>query len=264
MDLETLLYEKKDGIGVVTMNRPEKLNTWNVKMRQEFKALFPTVNDDPEVRVLVVTGAGDQAFTAGSDQTERSSGGAMPQEEINNNNLNPSQSLPMYIHTIEKPVIMSVNGVCVGGGLSWVTAADIAIASDRARFRVGHTRLGVGLIDSLGWLLPHRIGAQRAFEFYATNRIMDAAEAERIGLVLKVVPHESLRKETMDLAAAIAKAPPLGLRWTKKAMARSHTHSLPDYLEFERLVYTTCYYSEDSKEARKAFLEKREPKYQGR
>jgi len=264
MPYETLLYEKTEGVALLTLNRPDKMNAWNSTMRVEIRDLLSSVNQDPEVRVLLVTGAGDKAFSAGADQSERSTGGAISRQDIQANNLNPNRSLSMFVRSIEKPVVSAVNGVTVGGGLSLVCSSDVAIASDQARFRVGHARLGMGMMDGLGWLLPRRIGAQRAFELYATNRIMDAAEAERAGLVLRVVPHADLMREAMAFATTLAKAPPLGLRWTKKAMSRSHTHTLDEYLEFERLVYVTCYYSEDSREARKAFLEKREPKFQGR
>ena len=119
-------------------------------------------------------------------------------------------------------------------------------------------------MDALGWLLPRAVGKQRAFEMYATNRIVEAEEAERVGLVLKVVPHAELMTETMELARTLADGPPIGLKMTKRAILRGSTHSLEEYLEFERLAYQNCYFSEDSKEARKAFLEKRPPKFQGR
>ncbi|MCH8283524.1 MAG: enoyl-CoA hydratase/isomerase family protein [Chloroflexi bacterium] len=264
MPFEAIAYERQDGVGLLTLRRPEKLNTFNAAMRREVREVFASVNDDPEVRCLVITGAGDRAFCAGADQTERSDGGAIPLDEVRRHNLDPNSSTAKYIQEIEKPIVAAVNGVAAGGGLAMVLGSDVAIASDRARFRVAHRDLGMAAMDALGWLLPRAVGKQRAFEMYATNRIVEAEEAERVGLVLKVVPHAELMTETMDLARTLADGPPIGLKMTKRAILRGSTHSLEEYLEFERLAYQNCYFSEDSKEARKAFLEKRPPKFQGR
>ena len=264
MHLEHLKLEKKDGIGILTMNRPEKMNTWSTIMRNELREALPAIDADPDVRVLIFTGAGDRAFTAGLDLTEKSGGGAMPQEEIRRVNLDPNTSIPMYFYRFEKPIITAVNGVCVGAGISTLLAGDYTIVSDKARFRIAHRDLGAGILDSIGWFLPRAIGGHKAFELYATNRLMGAEEAERIGLVDRVVPQDRLMDETMELAEVFAAGPPLGLKWAKRSIKRSHTHNLEEYLEFERLVYMTTYYSEDSREARRAFLEKRPPRFEGR
>ncbi len=264
MPFEAIGYEKRDGVGVLTLDRPEKLNTLNAAMRREIREVFVSVNDDPAVRCLLITGAGDRAFCAGADQTEQSGGGAIPAEEVRRRNLNPQEATSMFIQNIEKPIVSAVNGVAAGGGLAIVLGSDIAIASDRARFRVAHAPLGMAAMDAMGWLLPRAVGRQRAFELYATNRIVEAEEAQRIGLVLKVTPHAELMSEAMELARTLAEGPPIGLKMTKRAILRGSTHTLEEYLEFERLAYQNCYFSEDSKEARKAFLEKRRPKFQGR
>jgi enoyl-CoA hydratase/carnithine racemase len=261
---ESILYEKRDGVATMTLNRPEKMNTLNSVMRREIREVFSSINGDPDVRCLLITGAGDKAFCAGADQTERTTGGAIPVDEVKRHHLHPNESTSKYIQDIEKPIVVAVNGVAVGGGLAMTLGADVAIASDRARFRVAHVALGMAMMDALGWLLPRAVGTHRAFELYATNRIVEAAEAERIGIVARVVPHEKLMEEARALAQAIADGPPIGMRMSKKAIARSHTHRLDEYLEFERLAYQNTYFSEDSKEARRAFLEKRKPKFTGK
>ncbi len=264
MPFETILYERRDGVATMTLNRPEKLNTLNSAMRREIRQVFRSIDGDPEVRCLLITGAGDRAFCAGADQTERATGGAIPLDEIQRHHLHPNESTSKYIQDVEKPIVVAVNGVAAGGGLAMTLGADVAIASDRARFRVAHAALGIAAMDALGWLLPRAVGVQRAFEMYATNRIVEAVEAERIGIVCRVAPHDHLMDEAMALARAIADGPPIGMRMTKKAVLRSHTHTLEEYLEFERLAYQNTYFSEDSKEARRAFLEKRPPKFTGR
>ena len=264
MAYESVIYQRRDGIGLLTLNRPERLNALNSVMRREVKDILTSVNDDAAVRVLLITGAGDAAFCAGADQRESSAGGAIPVDEVRERNLNPRGSTSWLMKNISKPVLSAVNGVAVGGGFAIAIGADLVIASDKARFRVGHAPLGMAMMDGLGWLLPRLIGSQRAFEMYAANRILEADEALRIGLVLKVVPHAQLMSEAAALARAIADGPPLGLRQTKQALALSREQTLDDYLTFERLAYQNCYFSEDSKEARKACLERRKPKFQGK
>ncbi|MBM4406658.1 MAG: enoyl-CoA hydratase/isomerase family protein [Chloroflexi bacterium] len=260
---ETITYDRRDGIGLLTLNRPERLNALNSAMRREVKEVLTSVNDDAEVRVLVITGAGE-AFCAGADQRESTSGGAIPLEEIRQRNIDPRGSTSWLMKNIAKPVITAVNGVAVGGGFAIAVGGDVVIASEQARFRVGHAPLGMAMMDGLGWLLPRLIGTQRAFELYATNRIMEGEEAARIGLALKVTPQAQLMQEAMAMARAMAEGPPLGLRQTKRAITLSHEQTLDDYLIFERLAYQNCYFSEDSKEARQAFLERRKPKFQGK
>ena len=265
MSYQTVRYEVDDaGVAVATLDRPEHRNALDSVMRREIVEVFARTNDDPNVRALVLTGAGEEYFSAGADQKERASGGAMPSEQIRRNHLHPTNALSARLQQVEKPVVAAVNGTCVGGGLALAAGCDVVLASENARFRVAHAALGVGILDALGWLLPRHIGPQRTFELYATNRIMDAAEAKEAGLVFKVTSSDELMPEALKLARAFAAGPPLGMTMTKRAILRGRGRDLDDYLEFERLAYQVCYYSEDSKEARRAFIERRKPKYQGR
>ena len=265
MPFETLRYEKQDGVAVLTLNRPDKMNTLSSAMRRELREVWTSINQEKDARVLVMTGAGDKAFCAGLDITERGTkGGAVSSDEVRQANLNPQLSLTSVLSRVEKPVIAAVNGVSAGGGLSLVTGSDIAIASENARFRVAHSRLGIAMMDGLSWTLPRVVGKSRAFEMYATNRIVDAQEAEHIGLVSKVIPHAELMPYVMELAKTLAKGPPLGMMLTKRAIERGSQQTVNEYLEYERLAYQLTYYSDDSKEALKAFLQKREPNFEGK
>ena len=264
MSYETILYEVDDeGVAIATLNRPGNRNALDSVMRREIVEVFTGANEDPKVRTLVLTGAGDTYFSAGADQKERTSGGTMPADQIRNNHLHPTNALSARLQRVEKPVIGAINGTCVGGGFALAAGCDVILASENARFRVAHAALGVGILDALGWLLPRHIGPQRTFELYASNRIMEAQEAKEAGLVFKVVPQANLMREAVELARVFAAGPPLGMTMTKRSILRGHTRDLDEYLEFERLAYQVCYYSEDSKEARKAFLDRRKPRYQG-
>ncbi len=265
MNYKTILFEvDPEGVAVATLNRPDNRNALDSTMRREITEVFKETNDDPQIRALVITGAGSDYFSAGADQKERKSGGAMSSEQIRSNHLHPANALSAQLQRVEKPVLAAINGICVGGGFALAAGCDVLIGSERARFRIAHAALGVGILDALGWLLPRHIGPQRTFELYATNRIMEAVEAKEMGLVLDIVPHAELMTEVLALAHAFAAGPPLGMTMTKRAILRGRTRDLDDYLEFERLAYQICYYSEDSKEARMAFLERRKPSYKGK
>ncbi len=261
---ETIVVQTDDGVSTITLNRPDSLNAFNEAMKAELLDTLKKAERDDAIRCLVITGEG-RAFSSGQDLADLKDvyAGTDPPDlgQMLRDAYNP---LIKKMRGMDKPIIAAVNGVAAGGGLAMVLGSDVAIASDRARFRVAHRDLGMAAMDALGWLLPRAVGKQRAFEMYATNRIVEAEEAERVGLVLKVVPHAELMTETMELARTLADGPPIGLKMTKRGILRGSTHSLEEYLEFERLAYQNCYFSEDSKEARKAFLEKRPPKFQGR
>ena len=265
MSYQTVRYEVDDaGVAVATLDRPEHRNALDSVMRREIVEVFARVNDDPDVRALVLTGAGKNTSRRGpirrsgprAARCRRSRYGAIISTQ-------PTPS-PRGCNRSRSPSWPRSTGPAWAEGLALAAGCDVVLASENARFRVAHAALGVGILDALGWLLPRHIGPQRTFELYATNRIMDAAEAKEAGLVFKVTPPDELMPEALKLARAFAAGPPLGMTMTKRAILRGRGRDLDDYLEFERLAYQVCYYSEDSKEARRAFIERRKPKYQGR
>jgi len=268
MEYATLMLEKEDGIATLTLNRPHKLNAIDAIMMRELPVAFQEVAQDKEVRVLIITGAG-RGFCSGLDIGILRDIIAGPSGEL----TQPGQGLPQmprsYPGVLEprylaKPVIAALNGIAAGGGLVLAMAADIRIASEKATFSQIFVRLGVPDGAST-FLLPKLVGLGKALELAFTGDIIDAREAERIGLVNKVVPHDALMQSATELAARIAKGPPATLAVTKEAMCRGFTATdLDSHVEYELKLVGLTLATEDFKEGVTAFLEKREPFFKGR
>jgi enoyl-CoA hydratase/carnithine racemase len=252
MEYETLLVERKDQVALITLNRPDKLNAVSLQMRSEFLQLLEELEVDDEVRVVIVTGAG-RAFCAGADISEFGR---------NDGELGKQQARAIgtvkQIYEFEKPIIGAVNGIAAGDGAQWVLAFDLNIASEKARLAWPATRLGIlcpyGIIR-----LPSEVGRFRAKELLMTNKFLSAEEAYQWGLVTKVVPHEMLMDAAMALANEIKKMPPLSIRAIKEAVNRG----MEGY-EYAGQVITNLSRTEDAKEGALAFMEKREPHFQGK
>ncbi len=259
---ETLLLEKEDYIGTITLNRPERLNAFNTTMRMEFPKAVQEMAVDPEVRVLVVTGAGD-AFSAGADihdfaaavEMGRRGPGEVPASELAIN------ALPTFMREMGKVVIWSINGVCVGMALTLGLCADIRLASDKARLGAVFTRIGIVPEYGSTYTLPRIIGIAKACELIFTGRIIDAAEAREIGLVNQVVPADKLKEATKEMASTIAKLPPFAIAMSKKGLYQGQDADIRTQIHFEMMGLDACFRSADHAEAVKAFLEKREPKF---
>ncbi len=264
-----LILRKDEGIATITLNRPEKLNALRVwEACGQLNQAFQEVNQDSKVRVLVLTGAG-RAFSGGLDIQdllkfwERKDKGEAELSEV----IEIVRSFDMMIlnlRNIEKPTIASVNGVATGGGAALAIACDIVIASTEARFGWVFPRIGVSSADvGATYLLPRLVGLHRAFELLYTGRIIDAQEAERIGIANKVVSPENLESETTELARRLAQGPPLALSMTKLAVNRGLAADYTSHTDFEAYVQIMCIQTEDHREGLRAFLEKREPKFKG-
>lgn len=264
MSWETILLEKKEGIGVLTLNRPERMNALNEKMAAELSQVLQEANLDEEVRVLVVTGAG-KAFCTGADVGGMSAEERKPRgaEEIRRGFRN-IQGIILGLHRLEKPIIAMVNGAAVGGGFDLACACDIRTGSEKARFMVAFTR--IGLFPGWGgtWLYPRIIGLPKAAEMLFTGDFLEAKEAERLGLLNKLFPAEELEKETMDLARRIAKGPPIAIRLAKMQLYKGLEMDLETALQVAAACETITLTSEDHKEGVAAFREKRPPQYKGK
>jgi 2-(1,2-epoxy-1,2-dihydrophenyl)acetyl-CoA isomerase len=267
MSYETILLEKKNGIATLTLNRPEKLNAYTYTMGDEIKAAVDEISDDDDIRVLVLTGAG-RGFCSGADrdaQTERASMRVAGRRITKNrHDLVAQRHVCNYISEMEKPAICAVNGAAVGIGLSITLACDIRIASEQARFGAIWLRRALMIDGGASYFLTRLLGPAKALEFLYEDNIIDAREAERIGLVNRVVPNDDLIPEARKLAEKIARGPSVAIELTKQSVYRALNNNLEAQTDFEHWAQNVCYATEDHKEAIQATLEKREPQFKGR
>ena len=255
---------KRDGpVATVVLNRPEKLNAFDGALRDGMTSLLPEVLVDPQILVVVITGAG-RAFCAGADigymRGLLQSGDWATAEAL----VEAGRTLVTAIRQSAKPVIASVNGPAAGGGANLALACDMRIASDRAS--IGQTFSRIGLHPDWGatYFLPRLIGTSRALELFWSGEVIDAGRAAGLGLFNRVVPHDALEHETRALAEALAARPPLAVALAKRATYESESRSLAAMLETELQHQKQCFRSHDATEGLEAFLEKRPPRFAGR
>src|SRR6266542_992795 len=256
--METLLVERApNGVVTLTLNRPERKNAMNAAMFDELLAVFREVDASTSDRVLVITGAGD-AFCSGADLGDRGSDTRPALAR-----LHWVADIALALHRIPKPVIAKVNGVAVGAGMNLALGCDLIIASDTARFSEIFARRGLSIDFGGSWLLPRLIGMHRAKELAFLAEILSAEEAERFGIVNRVVPAADLEKVVTDLAQRIAAQPPMQLSVIKRQLNQAFSVSMSEALEFEDVAQTVAFSSQDTAEAMLAYFEKREPRFTG-
>jgi enoyl-CoA hydratase/carnithine racemase len=252
----TFLYEKKDRIAVLTINRPEAMNAFTAEMLRAMDAAFDDFNKDPELWVAILTAAGDKAFSSGMDLKE-----AIPL-------LAAGDELGYEDHTkrpfsdVFKPIIAAVNGYCIAGGLEFLQGTDIRIAAEHATFGLGEVRWGIIPTGGSHIRLPRQIPWAVAMELLLTGRALDARRAYDIGLVNQVVPAEELMPTAFKLAETICKNGPLAVRTAKEIAVRSL--GLESGFVLEKALGARVMASEDAKEGPRAFAEKRKPRFTGR
>ncbi len=251
------------GVGTVTLNRPEKLNAFAGTMREAIADAVRVMAGDGRVRVLVITGAG-RAFCAGADIGYMKELLAAGDVEGFRALVEVGRTVVTAIRDTPKPVIAAVNGPAAGGGANLALACDLRIASDRAS--IGQTFNRIGLHPDWGgmYFLPRLVGPAKALELVFSGEMIDAAEALRLGLFNRVVPHERLAEETAKLAGALAAKPPLALAAAKRAIYVSDARNLAQMLDVELEHQLLCFASADAQEGLAAFLEKRAPSFSGR
>lgn len=256
---ETITVEKRGRVAVMTINRPDKLNALNNKVHSEGVNALDELRRDDDVRVLVITGAGEKSFVAGADISEFEGKTPVTQRDSFH-----ERSLFNSIDTFPKPVIAMVNGFCLGGGNELAMACDIRMASENARFSQPEINLGIMCGGGGTQRLPRLVGEGRAMEMALTGDMIDAATAERFGLVNHVFPPDQLEAETMKLAEKIAEKAPIALQLSKEAVKFASRSNLDEGLRREVDLFAICFSTEDKKEGVAAFLEKRRPEFQGK
>lgn len=256
--------ERAEGIVTVVLDRPEKKNAISGRMWHELIEVFTAVEASPDDRVLVITGAGD-GFCSGADLTDaenaeshsRGVGGSLASMRL-------VGRAALALHDLHVPTIAAVNGVAAGAGMNLALGCDLVIASDRARFTEIFSRRGLVVDFGGSWLLPRLIGLHRAKELVFLGDILDANEAERVGLVNRIVPHDDLLVEVGALATRLAAQPPIQLSISKRLLNQSASVTMAEALEFESVAQTLSFGTEDTAEAVLAFVQRRAPLFRGR
>jgi len=259
-EFKSTLYEKSVGIATITINRPESLNALNEATILEILSRFEDAKKDENIMVIVITGAGERAFSAGADLRMMKGVGSVRAVEISR----LGQRMCDFIEKLEKPVIAAINGFALGGGLELAMACDIRIASENAQ--IGQTEINVGLIPSWGGTqrLPRCVGKGVAKELIFTGKRIDAKTAERLGLVNLVVPADQLAAKVKELALELTNKPPVAIKLSKTLINNSvETH--PDVgLRQEAEAFGIVATTEDFNEGVTAFIEKRKPHFKGK
>ncbi len=258
MAYETVIVDVEDHVGTVRLNRPDALNALNSKLLDELAAALAEMDAAPRVRAIVVTGS-DKAFAAGADVKEMSDKSFVDMF-LQDFFTGPTEGLLR----VRKPIIAAVAGYCLGGGCELAMMCDFIIAADTAKF--GQPEVNLGVIPGMGGTqrLTRFVGKSKAMEMCLTGRFMDAAEAERCGLVSRVVPAKDLMRDVRETAGKIAEKSPLAVRAVKEAVNRSYETTLREGLLFERRMFDAMFATEDQTEGMAAFMEKRSAQFRGK
>ncbi len=259
MEYKNLIYENAEGVGIIKVNRPEVRNVLNWDTWLELEDILRRLHKEPGIRAGIITGVGDEAFIAGADL--RMLKIRKPQDAIDASKK--ANEILLLMESMEEPVIAAINGWALGGGCEIALACDIRIASEKAQ--IGQTEVRVGIMPGYGGnvRLPRLVGLGRAKEMIYTGKILSAVEAERVGLVNRVVPHEKLMDEAMAVAKQFVKGP-AAIHIAKQSFFQICNHSYLEALRNDSELYGQVYETEDFHEGVNAFLEKRKPVFKNR
>jgi 2-(1,2-epoxy-1,2-dihydrophenyl)acetyl-CoA isomerase len=260
-----LLEQVKDGVAVLTLNRPDRLNAMSRPMLDALLEALPRLTEDPTVGVVVLTGAG-RGFCAGGDVKAMAEGNELGGQTMEERAqaLRSRMETSRWLHEMPKPTIAMMRGPAAGAGLSLAMACDLRIASDTVKLGTAFARVGYSGDFGGSYYLTQLVGTAKARELYFTADLLDAQQALGLGLVNRVVADARLEDETMALASRLARGPRVAYRYMKRNMNAAETASLKDMLDLEAWNHTRTGMTEDHREAARAFVEKREPQFKGR
>jgi 2-(1,2-epoxy-1,2-dihydrophenyl)acetyl-CoA isomerase len=259
-----LLEQVKDGVAVLTMNRPERLNALSRPMLDAMAEALSRLAADPAIGVVVLTGAG-KGFCAGGDVKAMAEGAEFQGVlEERAQQLRGRMEVSRWLHEMPKPTIAMVRGAAAGAGLSIAMACDLRVASDTAKFTTAFARVGYSGDFGGSYFLTKLVGTAKARELYLTGDLLDARQALALGLVSRVVPDAELEEQTMALAGRLAQGPRVAYRYIKRNMNAAESGTLGELLDLEAWHHSRTGMTEDHREATRAFVEKREPRFHGR
>ncbi|PYM26564.1 MAG: enoyl-CoA hydratase/isomerase family protein [Candidatus Rokuibacteriota bacterium] len=264
MTYECLIHEVKDGIATLTLNRPERLNALGGTLRDDLHDALTRSAADPDVRVLIITGAG-KGFCSGGDVKAMNEAKEGQRERPLLEKIAPGRDRTLLaMRDAPQPIIAAVNGAAAGAGMNLALGCDIRLASTAAKFSQAFVKRGLHPDWGGTYFLPRIVGMAKACELIFTGAVIDAAEALRLGIVSQVVEPEELLPAAQALARAIAAGPPIAIRLAKRGLYRNAESDLRTALEYETFAQNTCFETEDAREGIRAFVEKRAPVFRGR
>jgi enoyl-CoA hydratase len=260
MTFKLIIYKKSEGVATITLNRPEAMNAFSKEVVEEVTQALGDAKNDENIRVVILTGAGEKAFSAGADIKAMIGMNALKARELSL----MGEKLCLAFENFEKPVIAALNGYALGGGLEVAMACDLRIASENAR--IGQTEVNIGLIPGWGGTqrLTRLIGATKAKELVFTGRMIDAKTAEQLGILNMVIPADKFKETVMQFAMDLAAKPPVAIKVAKSVINKGADIGLDSALALEREGFSVVASTEDLQEGVKAFTEKRKPMFRGK
>jgi enoyl-CoA hydratase/carnithine racemase len=262
MKEEHVLYEIKDNVAFITLNRPEAKNAFSPEMIRLWREYLEASKMDDAVRVIIVSGQGD-TFCSGGDIRDMAKG-KLKSWDMKRFLWDGVHRIVLTLEDLDKPVIAAINGAAMGAGLDMALMCDLRVASEKAKLAESYITMGLVAGDGGAYFLPRIAGMPRAIELLLTGDVISAGEALKIGIVNRVVPHEGLMEETVKLAKKIAEKPPLAVRMMKRAVYQGQTSALRTHLDYISSQLALLSETGDHEEAAKAFLEKRKPVFTGK
>ena len=262
MDKSHILYEIKDNIAIITLNRPEAKNAFSREMIDLWESALKKAQKDDAVRAVIITGKGD-TFCSGGDIREMAEG-KLRSWDMKRFLWEGVHHILLTVEEMDKPVIAAINGAAMGAGMDMALMCDIRVCSARARLAESYINIGLVPGDGGAYFLPRLVGVSKAMELFLTGDPITPEDALALGIINRVVPHELLMEETFKLAEKIAKKPPMAVRMMKRAVFQAQGVSLRSHLDYISSQLALLTETEDHIEAAKAFLEKRSPEFKGR